>query len=144
MHYNCSESGSIDLLEVARAKYYELEKNPSRHTSYSGFLQGPLCPIDQEYVLLNIMTTDLVSFATPHYTFPRPPPLISIVDRLEPCVCCKTLMHTSYECDAYRQKVKQVLEIKSKNPQSVLPDAIGPRPCAGPWISTKRLPEKDS
>ena len=55
-----------------------------------------------------------------------------------------TLMHTSYKCDAYRQFVKPALETKSKNPPSVGDDAIESRPGAGPMISTKRVPEKDS
>ena len=109
-----------------------------------GFLHGSLCPIDQEYVILNNRTTDLVSFATPHLMFPPLPCLESLKASQEECVHCSTRAHTSYECDAYRQVVKQALRIKSKNPPSVGDDAVESRPGAGPRILTKRVPEKDS
>ena len=76
--------------------------------------------------------------------FPPLPCLESLKASQEECVHCSTRAHTSYECDAYRQVVKRALEIKSNNPPNVGDDAIESRPGAGPMISTKRVPEKDS
>ena len=46
VHYNLKEPGSIDLLESIRTKFHELEQSPNGVISDSGFLHGPLCPID--------------------------------------------------------------------------------------------------
>ena len=111
-------------MEFARTKYHELEKKPARHTSDSGFLQGPLCPIDQEYLILSNMNTDMVSLATQHFTFLKLPTLSSMVTEQEACVCCTSIMHIRHECDACRQQLTQALKVKSKTPQSIPPDAI--------------------
>ena len=47
VHYNLSEPGSMDLLELIRTKYHLMEQNPSGFVSDAGFfLHGPICPID--------------------------------------------------------------------------------------------------
>ena len=58
-------------------------------------------------------------------------------------------MHSTYECDPYRQSAKQELELKAgayhfKHMRSVDDDAMEWRPEAGPLISSKRAPELDS
>ena len=93
IHYSLKEPGSIDLLELIRTKFHELEQNPNNVVSDSGFLHGPLSPIDQEYVILNGRTNDLYSFATPHQTFPILPCLESIVKNKETCSLSITYAH---------------------------------------------------
>ena len=107
VYYNLKDSGSIDLLELIRTKFHEMEQSLNGVISDSGFLHGPLCPIDQEYVVLDGRTNDLYSFATPHQTFPTLPCLESISTNKEQCVYCRSYMHSTYECDPYRQFAKQ-------------------------------------
>ena len=60
------------------------------------------------------------------------------------CVRCKSSMHISYECDAYRMRANRALEIKPTASQTVSNDATDSRPCAGPLLLSKRVPEHDS
>ena len=56
-------------------------------------------------------------------------------------------MHTSFECDPFRQYVKRQLEIGAGvrwDAVSDGDDALEARPTAGPLVSSKRVPEKDS
>ena len=53
-------------------------------------------------------------------------------------------MHSTYECDPYRQFAKRELELKAKQLPSVDDDAMEWRPGGGPLISSKWAPEHDS
>ena len=148
IYYRLEEPGSIDLLEMIRNKFHELEQNPRGVVSDSGFLHGPLSPIDQEYVALKGKATELYSYATPHHTFPILPCLNFTKDK-ELCVYCRTHMHTTYECDPFRQYVKRRLELSAgghhcKNKYCDGDDSMEARPTAGPLISSKRVPDTDS
>jgi len=102
--------------------------------------------MDQEYVVLNGKATELYSYATPHNTFPILPCLNFTKDK-EQCAYCRTQMHTSFECDPFRQYIKRKLEISAGVRWDAVndgDDALDARPTAGPLVSSKRVPDKDS
>ena len=132
------------MLEPVRAKFHKLEQNPVQQTSDSGFLHGPLYPIDAEYLVMNKVDNRMGRFVAPHCTFPSLPVLLFYNGDLISCVHCKSMMYTSHECDPYRMTIVNALEIKSRVSQSVSKEVTEPRPCAGPLPAKKRPPERDS
>ena len=109
VYYSFSDPGSIDFLELARTKYHELEKNPARHTLILDFCRGLFARLTKNIGSWTARQRTWLALRR-RITLPKLPPLSPTAGEQGECVRCKSLLHTSYECDAYRQKVQQVLE----------------------------------